>query len=249
MAKQYQIPGGPYVNVAEDGKEYLLAGYGHLNQATSGAAQAYSLACDAFAVSVALQSADLISGIRLGADAFSVSASIQDATLTYASSGAYTLALDAFTVQASFAESFADFEMTAGALAVQAALQDVSFVVGYVLPAEALAVQASFADVTFAFSGAQNYLLACDGFSVSAAFADASLFQGLGINAEQLAVAVQMAEANLVLGAVLDGGVTSVTASFGAVTLTYTPVASSTYPARITKSDSRVGSITKSEFP
>lgn len=33
MAKQYQIPGGPYVNVAEDGLEYQLPGYGYLNQA------------------------------------------------------------------------------------------------------------------------------------------------------------------------------------------------------------------------
>lgn len=33
MAKQYQIPGGPFVNVTENGKTYALPGYGQLNQA------------------------------------------------------------------------------------------------------------------------------------------------------------------------------------------------------------------------
>lgn len=32
MAKQFQIPGGPFVNVAEDALEYQLQGYGFLNQ-------------------------------------------------------------------------------------------------------------------------------------------------------------------------------------------------------------------------
>jgi hypothetical protein len=35
MATQYQIPGGPFVNLPEDGVEYALPGYGQLNQATT----------------------------------------------------------------------------------------------------------------------------------------------------------------------------------------------------------------------
>lgn len=39
MARQYQIPGGPYVNVAEDGREYALPGYGvYLNTKAAAAA-------------------------------------------------------------------------------------------------------------------------------------------------------------------------------------------------------------------
>lgn len=29
MARQYQIPGGPYVNTDEDGREYQIPGYGY----------------------------------------------------------------------------------------------------------------------------------------------------------------------------------------------------------------------------
>lgn len=32
MGRRYQIPGGPYVGVAEDGRAHQLPGYGFLNQ-------------------------------------------------------------------------------------------------------------------------------------------------------------------------------------------------------------------------
>lgn len=36
MPRHYQIPGGPYVNVTEDGQEYSLHGYGYLNELAAG---------------------------------------------------------------------------------------------------------------------------------------------------------------------------------------------------------------------
>lgn len=38
MARQYQIPGGPFVNPAQDGREYQLPGYGYFNDETTAAA-------------------------------------------------------------------------------------------------------------------------------------------------------------------------------------------------------------------
>lgn len=34
MARSYQIPGGPLINAAQDGRSYALPGYGHFNDET-----------------------------------------------------------------------------------------------------------------------------------------------------------------------------------------------------------------------
>lgn len=37
MARQFQIPGGPYLNDPEDGTEFALPGFGYFNSPAAGA--------------------------------------------------------------------------------------------------------------------------------------------------------------------------------------------------------------------
>lgn len=37
MARQYQIPGGPFINAAQDGREFQLPGYAYFNDETAAA--------------------------------------------------------------------------------------------------------------------------------------------------------------------------------------------------------------------